>query len=216
MHCFVMVVARPDRLPRIHCRGGGLTARCTAPDTVHLLSAAATPLGGDTIDVRVVVERDAVLNLRSAAATLALPGPDSPTSRARWEIEVAGSLDVDLEPTVVAAAARHLSSVNLRVHDDGRVRLRERVQIGRCDEGQGFWSGCLHADNDGRPLLRHRMELGAGSAADDVISAPRASINELRYPTTGLAPPASSDDWTVLALARGGTLRTWQGERLAG
>lgn len=156
MESSVLVVASPNRLPRIDCRGG-VQARRTAPDTVHLVSAAATPLGGDTMRIRVIVERGAQLRLRSAAATVALPGVDTLTSHAHWEIDVTGTLDVDLEPTVVAASARHLSHATLRLHDDGRVRLRERVQIGRCNEREGFWSSSLQADRHGRPLLRHRV-----------------------------------------------------------
>lgn len=218
MRSEVLLVASGNRVPRIECRGG-VQARCTAADTVHLVSAAATPLGGDAIDVRVVVERGGRLRLRSAAATVALPGPGTPTSHAHWRIEVSGCLDLDLEPTVVAADARHVSSVALFLHDDGRIRFRERVQIGRCHEHEGFWSGSLHADRDGRPLLRHRVELGAGSLADDAISAPRATVNELRYPAGdfGDTPDAAIDDGsTVLELAGGGTLSAWQGDRLPG
>ncbi len=214
MHSEVLLVASEHRLPRIQC-SGGIQARFTAPETVHLVSAAATPLGGDTIDIRVIVERGARLRVRSAAATVVLPGPDTLTSQARWEIEVAGSIDVDLEPTVVAAAARHHSSVVLWVRDDGRVRFRERVQIGRCNEREGFWSGSLHAERPGCPLLRHRVELGAGSVADDDLAAPRAAINELRYPAEAFAATPDAD-WTVLTLAGGGTLSTWQADRLAG
>ncbi|BBX61549.1 urease accessory protein UreD [Mycobacterium saskatchewanense] len=214
MRSDLLLVARGNRLPRIECRGGGLQARCTAPDTVHLVSAAATPLGGDTIAIRVVVEPGARLRLRSAAATVALPGPAGPASYSGWDIEVCGDLDVDLEPTVVAAHARHLSTVTLRLRDAGAVRFRERVQIGRCDERGGFWSGSLRADCDDRPLLRHRVELGAGSPADDGIAAPRAMISELHYPAAryGCVAP----DTTVLALAGGGTLTTWQADRLSG
>lgn len=216
MHSEVLLVASGARVPRIQCRGGGMQARCTAPDTVHLVSAAAMPLGGDTVDIRIIVESGARLMLRSAAATVALPGPTTPTSHAHWEIEAAGCLDVDLEPTVVAGAARHVSSVVLALHDEGRVRFRERVQIGRCGEREGFWSGSLHADRDRLPLLRHRTELGTGSLADDAISAPRAAINELRYPATSFPDTVIAEGSTVLALAGGGTLSTWQADRLAG
>jgi urease accessory protein len=215
MRSHVLLVASANRLPRIQYRGG-IQARCTVPDTVHLVSAAATPLGGDTIDIRVIVEQGARLKLRSAAATVALPGASTLTSHARWEIEVTGNLDVDLEPTVIAAAARHVSSVVLFLHDDGQVRFRERVQIGRCNEREGFWSGSLHADSNDRPLLRHRVELGAGSLADDSIMAPRAAINELRYPAMTFEGTAIDAGSTVLTLAGGGTLSTWQADRLAG
>jgi urease accessory protein len=211
----VLLIASSDRLPRIQC-SGGIQARCTAPDTVHLVSAAATPLGGDTIDVRVIVEAGAVLKLRSAAATVALPGASTLTSQASWDIEVSGCLDVDLEPTVVAADARHVSTVVLFLRGDGSVRFRERVQIGRCNEREGFWSGSLRADLDDRPLLRHRVELGAGSVADDSIAAPRATINELCYPTNEFGNNSMPSTSTVLALAGGGTLSTWQADRLLG
>lgn len=208
----LLLVASRNRLPRLQWQGG-IQARCTNSDTVHLISTAAIPLGGDTIDIRVIVEEGARLRLRSAAATVALPGAETDTSHACWEIDVAGELDVDLQPTVVAATARHLSAVTLRLHEEGRVRFKERVQIGRCDETQGFWSGQLRADRLARPMLRHRVELGAGSVADDELSAPRAMISELRYPATDCAVKTGS---TVLALAGGGTLSTWQADRLTG
>jgi urease accessory protein len=218
MRSEVLLVAYGDRLPRIQCRGG-IQARCTAPDTVHLVSAAATPLGGDTIDIRIIVERGARLKLRSAAATVALPGAGTLTSHAHWDIEVTGSLDIDLEPTVVAAAARHVSTVALFLHDDGSARFRERVQIGRCNEREGFWSGSLQADWHDRPLLRHRVELGAGSLADDSISAPRATVSELCFPATAFAAATGTDTnpgSILLTLAGGGTLSTWQADRLDG
>ncbi|MFZ3304610.1 MAG: urease accessory protein, partial [Mycobacterium sp.] len=37
MRSEVLLVAYGNRLPRIQCRGG-IQARCTAPDTVHLVS----------------------------------------------------------------------------------------------------------------------------------------------------------------------------------
>ena len=158
----VLIVARPDRVPSIEC-SGGVAARRTDADTVHLVSAAATPLGGDTIRVRVVVEAGARLLVRSAAATMAMPGTATMESRASWELEVAGLLDLDPQPTIVAGQARHVTTTRLSLSGDGRARLRERVQIGRSHEREGFWSGSMHADVDGSPLLRHRVELGTGS-----------------------------------------------------
>ncbi len=204
----VVIIASPGRSPRIEC-AGGVAARRTDADTVHLVSAAATPLGGDTIRVRVLVEPGAVLRLRSAAATMAMPGTVTMESRASWDLEVAGLLDLDLQPTIVAGAARHLTSTTLSVTGGGIVRLRERVQVGRAGEHQGFWSGAMHADVDGAPLLRHRVELGAGSLADDELGRPMACVSELSYPTTQTDAPG-----TVLELAAGGCLATWQGSRL--
>ena len=219
MHSEVLIVARAGRLPRIECRGG-LAARVTLADTVHLLSAAATPLGGDTISIRVVVEPGAVLRVRSAAATMVLPGAADATSHAALQLEVAGQLDVDLQPTVVGGGAVHVSAVRIGIDEAGVLRLRERVQVGRSYERHGFWSGSVHADVKDQPLLRHRVELGAGAVADDVLSAPRALISELCYPTASPADHSAgsagrrTDGSVALDLAGGGVLTTWQGERL--
>lgn len=208
MHSDVLIVARPGRQPRIECLGG-VAARRTEPDTVHLVSTAATPLGGDSLALRVIVEPGARLRVRSAAATVALPGRATAESAAHWHLEVAGDLDIDPEPTVVAGGSRHATLTRLSVAASGRVRLRERVQIGRTNERQGFWSGSLHAEVDGQPLLRHRIELGEEAPTHDLIRAPLASVSELRYPDV-----AADMLGTVLELADGGSLATWQGERL--
>ena len=208
MHSDVLIVARPDRQPWIEC-AGGVAARSTERDTVHLVSMAATPLGGDTIALRVVVERGARGRWRRAAARGTRPGPAPAAAPAHWHLVGAGPPDVDPQPTVVAGGSRHATSTRLSVSGSGRVRLRERVQIGRTDERQGFWSGSLHADVNCQPLLRHRIELGAESATHDLLGAPLASVSELRYPDI-----AADALGTVLELADGGSLATWQGERL--
>jgi urease accessory protein len=208
MRSDVLIVACAGRRPRIECTGG-LAARLTEPDTVHLVSAAATPLGGDAVHVRVVVEAGARLRVRTAAATVTLPGLTTPESQAFWVLEIAGDVDVDPQPTVVAATSRHFTSTRLALARDGRLRLRERIQIGRSAERQGFWSGSLHADVDGSPLLRHRIELGSGSVADDELGAPLACMSELHYPDVSTQTPG-----TTLELAAGGSLTTWQGQRL--
>lgn len=204
----VLIVARPGRAPGIECTGG-VTARRTGADTVHLVSAAATPLGGDTVRVRVVVERGARLWLRSAAATMAMPGNLSMESRSSWDLEVAGLLDLDPQPTIVAGSARHISTTRLSLSDEGQARVRERIQIGRSYERQGFWSGAMYADVDDVPLLRHRVDMGTGSVTDDVLGTPMACVSELRYPETSFDAQG-----TLLELAAGGALATWQGDRL--
>jgi len=204
----VLIVARSGRHPHIEC-GGALAARRTEPDTVHLVSTAATPLGGDAIHIRVVVEAGARLRMRSAAATVTLPG----SPRTTWTLplwsQVAGDLDLDPQPLARPHLGALTTSTRLELAAAGRVRLRERIQIGRSDERQGFWSGSLHADVDGAPLLRHRIELGHGSVADDALGTPMACISEFHYPNSEV-----ETEGVALALAGGGCLSTWQGDRL--
>jgi urease accessory protein len=141
--------------------------------------------------------------------TVTVPGSATPESHAFWTFEVAGDLDADPRPTAVAATSRNFTSTRLELTESGRVRLRERIQIGRSNERQGFWSGSLHADVDGSPLLRHRIELGSGSVADDALATPMACISEFHYPDSDIETQGVS-----LALAGGGCLSNWQGERL--
>jgi len=210
MRSQVLLLARPGRGPHIEC-SGGLAARRTGSDTVHLLSAAATPLGGDVISVRVIVESGARLKVRTVAATLVLPGADCTESHSCWDLEVDGELDVDPQPTVVAADARHHTRTTVRVGESGSARVRESAQIGRTGEHHGFWTSTLYADVADRPLLRHRVELGAGSVADDELGTPLACVSELRYPETTFDGAG-----VLLKLAGGGSLSTWQGRRLGG
>ncbi|MCM6772250.1 urease accessory protein UreD [Nocardia sp. CDC159] len=206
MRTELRIHARAGALPHIHATGG-LAARRTGPETVHLIGTAATPLGGDELDIEIVVEPGARLAVRSVAATIALPGRVTRKSVAHWRFEVAGALDFDPEPTVVAGGAEHETRTSLTLGDDARVRVRERVQIGRTGEDAGWWGGEFVADIGELPLLRHRLELGAETATDDRLAAPRALESELRYPderparTTGMGA-------CLLPLAAGGTLFT--------
>lgn len=208
MRSDVLIAARPGRVPHLECRGG-IAVRRTGADTVHLVSSAATPLGGDEIRVRVVVESGARLTVRSVAATVVLPGTRSVESQATWDLDVAGTLDLDPEPTIVAATSRHVAETRLRMAAGAELRLRERVQIGRSGEREGFWSGRMHADLDGAPLIRHRVELGLCCVTSDAIATPMAFAGELHYPRTDVGGTG-----ITMQLAGGGCLTTWQGDRL--
>ncbi len=209
------IAATAGTLPEIHACGG-LAARRTGPHTVHLIGTAATPLGGDELDISIVVGPGARLALRSVAATIALPGAATRVSVARWRFEIAegGELDVETEPTIVAGGADHRAVTTVLLADGARLRLRERVQIGRAGEARGAWRGDLIADLPDLPLLRHRLELGAHSATDDALSAPRALDSELVYPDDR---PVETFGLTAarLPLAAGGSLFTAVGPRLS-
>ncbi|WP_063009740.1 urease accessory protein UreD [Nocardia kruczakiae] len=215
MRTEIRIVARAGARPW-SAATGALAVRCTGPDTVHLIGAAATPLGGDELDIRIVVDPGARLVVRSVAATIVLPGRTTRMSTASWSFDVGagGELDFDPEPTVVAGGAGHRAVTTVRLAADARIRIRERVQIGRTGEDHGRWCGDLVADLSALPLLRHRLELGAGTAADDLLSAPRALCSELRYPD---ASPAATIGVAaaLLPLAAGGSLSTWTGARLS-
>ncbi|MFD0363227.1 urease accessory protein UreD [Nocardia sp. GCM10030253] len=211
MRTELRIVAAIGTLPEIHA-SGGLAARRTGPDTVYLIGTAATPLGGDELDIVIMVGPGARLVVRSVAATIALPSAATPQSSAHWRLEVAagGELDFDPEPTIVAGGAHHDAVTSVRLATDARLRLRERVQIGRVGENRGGWRGDLNVDVGDLPLLRHRLELGVDSAADDRLAAPRALDSELVYPDDRLVETIGMSA-TRLPLAGGGTLFTRTG-----
>ncbi|MEV6772247.1 urease accessory protein UreD [Nocardia sp. NPDC051030] len=208
MRTELRITATAGTLPQIHAVGG-LAARRTGVDTVHFIGTAATPLGGDVLDIVVTVGRGARLLVRSVAATIALPGRETLKSVAHWRFEVSegGELDFDPEPTVVAGGAEHETLTTVRLEAGARLRLRERVQIGRTGEDHGYWSGELNADIGDVPLLRHRLDLGADAVTDDVLAGPRALESILTFPDDRPADTGGMDA-ALLPLAAGGALFT--------
>jgi urease accessory protein len=205
----VEVTAHPDgRL--VHRAEGALAVRQTGSHAVHLAGTAAGPLDGDEVRVVLRVLAGARLHVRTVAASVVLAG----TSRAVWELEVAegACLQLEPEPTVVTARAHHRSEVRAALHAGAGLVLTERVQLGRAAEGPGRWVGLLHIDRDGRPLLRHEVGLGPGSAGHDVLGAPTALVSTLRVPDDAAADVR--EGCAVLPLAGGGTLTTELRERL--
>ena len=215
MHTELCIDASRNRSPRI-TSVGGLAGRQTGPDTVHLIGTAATPVGGDTIVVRISVAAGAHLEVRSVAASLAMPGGAQRHSSAQWQFEVGAgaSLMFDPEPMVVVSDASHSVVNSIVLQNDSTLWLRERTQIGRFQEASGRWSSSMRCDVGGRPLLRHRVELGEGSVAHDALSAPLSMSSTLQYPDTRASAVDLADGSVRLALAGGGSLSTSMARRL--
>jgi len=175
----VEIVARagPDGrtvLPVVRA-GGQLAVRRTGPATVHLVATAFGPLGGDDARISLVVEEGASLTVRSVAAAIALParGETRPSAQ-RIAASVAGTLDLRLEPTVVAARAHHLAELSAELADGAVLTAVEQVLLGRTGEEPGRWTGTTRIERAGRPLLHTSVGLGPGEAAWLPPVAPRA------------------------------------------
>jgi urease accessory protein len=144
-----------------------LVLRAT-PDAVYVVGGAYTPLGGDDLELDVDVAPGASLVVRSAAASVALPGPDGAPSRLRVTASVGAgaSLVWHPEPGVAAAGCHHRSDAAVSLAAGASLVWREEVVLGRHDEPGGRWTSSLRVDLEGRPLLRHRLDLGAGTDWD--------------------------------------------------
>ena len=221
MHTELYLEASKGRSPRIRA-SGGLAARQTGPDVLHLISTAATPLGGDTIDIHVEVGPGSRLTLLSVAAALALPSRGEPRSQLNWHVAVAdgAQLVIDPLPTIVAAHAVHHSNTTVSVAGSGTVRICERVQIGRSGEDDGSWSGRLSVDVDCAAAVRHQLRLG--KATHDRLGAYGVLISEFCYPDDRADVVHPTAAAVRLRPAAGGSLTTvladtmLHAERLAG
>ncbi|MGL6233823.1 MAG: urease accessory protein UreD [Segniliparus sp.] len=230
MRSWLRVDAVAGRVPRWRSEGV-FTVRLTGEDQVHIVSAAAGPLGGDEVVVEVHVGEGASLTVRGVAASVALPGSATDRSSWSWELDVAegGRLLLEPQPVIVAGRAAHHGATALRLASGASAVLVEQAQIGRFGEAEGAWRGSLAVDVDGQELLRHAVELGEGSATWDRGFAPAAIESEFRYPDdrpawVGMPEPvraarrAQRQDASALAarlpLAGGGSLTTRLSSRL--
>jgi urease accessory protein len=149
-----------------------IALRPTGPGRVHLIQAAGGPLGGDELGLRVSVAEGSAIEVRSAAATVALPGPTG--EPARWSVDatVDGTLRWWPEQTVVCAGADYRASLRVDVADGARLVLREQVVLGRAGEPGGRYRGRLTVRVGGVPLLDTETVL---DGADDALCGPAGS-----------------------------------------
>jgi urease accessory protein len=151
---------RPCRLTTLRS-DPPLTIRPT-PGGVHLVGSSAGPLGGDRLELAVRVGPGAALTVRSAAATLAQPGPHSGDSRLALTAAVGagGSLRWVPEPLVLVRGCDHRAALHLTVADGATVMWREGLVLGRHGEAGGSVHSRLRVDRGGRPLVRNDLVAG--------------------------------------------------------
>ncbi|SFO08008.1 urease accessory protein [Geodermatophilus obscurus] len=187
---------------------GQLAVRRTGPASVHLVATAFGPLGGDDAEVRLVVEEGAVLAVRSVAAAVALPARDGDRpSVQRVLAEVAGSLDLRPEPTVVVRGAHHRVSVTAVLAPGAVLTAAEQVLLGRSGEEPGRWTGTTRVVVDGRPLLHTTVGLGPGAPAWLPPVAPRAYASTVHVGQA--AGVLTADDAVRLPLENGWVATAW-------
>jgi urease accessory protein len=168
----VVAVAGPGGVTRLPVLASQvpLVLRRT-PDAVYVVGGAAGPIGGDELGLRISVGAGAFLRVRTAAAAIALPGPDGLESvlRINAEVEAGGRLEYLPEPLVVSAGARHATIIAVTLADGASLLLRDEVLLGRHGEGGGTARSVLRVDCAGRPLLRQALEV---SGTDPALLGP--------------------------------------------
>lgn len=183
-----------------------------ADDAIHLAQGAAGPLGGDDLELSIEVPDGCWLRLRAVASTLALPSAAGGVGRIvmKATVGVGSSLELLLEPVVVADGACVELLTEIELAPDARLLWREEIVLGRYGERGGEATTRIDVVRDGLPLLRTGSHLVGGDRVThgpSVLGAGRAvgSLLQIGY-GGGVAPPER--DAATMALASGGTLFT--------
>lgn len=160
-----------------------LIVRSTA-DGVHLVGGAAGPVGGDDLEISVRVGAGASLTVRSAAATMAMPGRDGARSllRTRLDVGAGASLDFRPEPLISVRGSDHEACTSVRLAARARLVLHEELVLGRHDEASGRVRTRLHVVQAERTVLVHELDLGgaaAGWSSGAVIGSARVLVSTL-------------------------------------
>src|SRR5437867_2459524 len=182
------------------------------PAVVRLVNSAAGPLGGDQLELTVLVGPGARLALSGVAATLALPGHRFEPSRFAVRLELAerAALSYLPEPTVITGRARHESILRADLAGGAELRCREVLVLGRAGERPGRLDTTIHLVRAGRPVLRQHLTIGDpaldGSAAH--LAGRRVLATEINFREAEAPRPAGGDWWSLTPLAAGGSLAT--------
>lgn len=179
------------------------------PDAVYVVGGAAGPIGGDRLDLRIDVLAGAFLRVRSAAASIALPGPDGLESVLTVTVAVGAGAVLEYlpEPVVVSAGARHATIFLVTLAEGASLLLRDELLLGRHGEAGGAARSVLRVDYAGRPLLRQSLEISgtdAVSLGPAVLARHRAVGNLLRAGPASRTDDVTRADVTVAAMTLAG------------
>jgi urease accessory protein len=174
---------------------------------VHLVGGAAGPLAGDRLALTVEIGPATKVEIRSVAATVALPGRTDDWSTMTTTITVAANATLRWlpEPLIAARGCRHVSRTEIDLAASARLLWRDELVCGRHGELPGDVRSQLHVRYDGRPLLAHDLAVGpeaAGWAGPAVLGGAKAVGSLL---TVNLPHPETANG-TTMPLAGPGTL----------
>jgi urease accessory protein len=183
--------------------------------TVHLVGGAAGPLRGDDLRLDIEVGPGASVDIRSVAASLALPGrPDRPASRLEIHAAVAAGATLRWRPEPLIAAARchHLAATDLRIDAGGTVVWRDDLVCGRHGEPAGDVRIDTTVRYSGATLYRHELAVGPrapGWSGAAVLGSTAGAVGSVILAGPGVREPAAQvlgGDAVVMPLAGPGML----------
>ncbi|MDX3248004.1 urease accessory protein UreD [Streptomyces sp. ME18-1-4] len=129
---------------------------------VGIIGAMSAPLGGDRLTIGVTAGDRAVLEVTTAAATLALRGPT--TAPATYDVHLTVGEHASLrwlpQPLISAAGSNLRQTYTVELASTARLLLREEQLLGRANEDAGHLVSRLLVHRAGRPLLDQQTAYG--------------------------------------------------------
>lgn len=196
------------RLPRL--RSDGPLALRESGGAVYLVGAGAGPLGGDDLELTIEVGAGACLEIRSAAASLVLPGRRAAVSRltVRARVAAEGRLVFAPEPAIAAAGCDHRAFADVGLEEGAELFWREEIVLGRHGERPGRYISRFDVTACGVPLLRHELHVDDAATSAAVLGDAKA-VGTVLLSGRNLAPePHAAEGLAVLPLAGPGVLVT--------
>jgi urease accessory protein len=125
---------------------------------LHLLGTAAGPLGGDHLEVTVIVGAGTALTVRSVAAALAQRGDGTgSTHHVEVTVEDGAHLDWLVEPLIAAAGCDHRATATVHVGAEASVAWRDEVVFGRSGEAPGRCTSEVRILRESTPIVHHAL-----------------------------------------------------------
>lgn len=192
-------------------RSDGPLALRESGGAVYLVGAGAGPLGGDDLKLEVVVGPDARLSLRSAAASLVLPGR-TPGVPSHWvvraRVAAGGRLVFAPEPTIAAAGCDHRAVADVRLEEGAELVWQEEIVLGRHGERPGRYVSRFDVLTGDAPLLRHELRVDENACSAAVLGD-AATVGTILLAGENLTrDPYATEGLAVLPLAGPGVLVT--------
>jgi urease accessory protein len=160
MSAAVVAEAAGDRTRCTTLRSAPPISLRETADGLYLVASGAGPVGGDELQLDLDVRCGASLQVRSAAASMVLPGPSGRHSSLQVRAWVRGSLRWEPEPTILVAGCDHRTTTTIDLAAGATLAWREVVVLGRHGEATGSLLQRLHVDRAGAPLLRTELPVG--------------------------------------------------------
>lgn len=181
----------------------------STPEALYIVGGAGGPLGGDDLTLEISVGSGARLTVRTAAASIALPGAGPSSVRVRATVAASGELSWLPEPVVAAQGCVHHMEATVALEGDARLAWREELVLGRHGEPPGSVVSRASVDLDGAALLRHELALGPAhrGAESPAVTAGARAVGSVLLIGPGWDSPAPailSATAAVLPLARSG------------